>query len=103
MLSKGIPAPPPPAPVPVPVPDRRPGDIPTNAATAEWVQQHAQVADHAQDNNLYIDQSYNYPPEYQPPPPEHPYVEGWPGHNVPPHSVVSETCTILNFFFVFLM
>lgn len=84
ILSKGIPPPVP----PVPVPDRRSGDISTSAATAEWVQQHAQVADRPQEN-LYLDQGYNYPPEYQPNSQEHPYVEGWPGPNVPPPTVVS--------------
>lgn len=65
VLSKGIP---PPAPV--------------------LVQQHASVPEPSQDN-MYIDQSYNYAPEYQQSSQEHNYVEGWPLPAVQPPTVVS--------------
>lgn len=90
-LSKGIQTPVP----PVPVPDRRSADLSTSAATAEWVQQHAHVAERPQDN-MYIDQSYSYPPDYQTTPQEHTYVEGWPLTTVPPPTAVVSSAVIFN-------
>ena len=63
VLSKGIPPPPP-----------------------VLVQQHAPVPE--QPENMYIDQSYNYAPEYQQNSQDHGYVEGWPITNVQPNPVV---------------
>lgn len=82
MLSKGIPPP-----APVSVPDCRTNELSATAATAEWVQQHAQVAEQSQ-NNMYLDQAYNYAPDYQQGAAEHGYVEGWPVTPVPPGAVV---------------
>lgn len=72
----------------VPIPERHTTDLSSNAATADWVQQHAQLAERPQEN-MYIDQSYPYSSDYQSGNQEHYNVEEWPIGSVPTNAVVS--------------